>query len=54
MLKMVRTCQQQAGCILMLSTYIVMSSLNKEKCVSCEQFINIGQCITECAKCHPF
>ena len=28
-----------------------MSSLKKEKCVSCEKFINIGQCITECAKC---
>ena len=27
-----------------------MSSL-KKKCVSCEKFINIGQCITECAKC---
>ena len=34
-----------------LVSYLVMSSLIKEKCVSCEKFINIGQCITECAKC---
>ena len=28
-----------------------MSALKKEKCNSCEKYVNIGQCITECAKC---
>ena len=52
--KKVRKRQKQADCTTVLSccqTYIVMSSLKKEKCVSCEKFINIAQCITECAKC---
>ena len=28
-----------------------MIKTSKEKCGSCEKFINIGQCITECGKC---